>query len=71
VKVKKSWISAHPRVVIGFILVVCLGPFINKPSIPMTCSSFGRGMDPEASDGLFWFQGELVGIGDTHVGGKL
>ncbi|MGA2243295.1 MAG: glycosyltransferase family 39 protein, partial [Verrucomicrobiota bacterium] len=27
---KKSWISAHPRVVIGFILVVCLGPFINK-----------------------------------------
>ncbi len=27
---KKSWISEHPRVVIGFILVVCLGPFINK-----------------------------------------
>jgi hypothetical protein len=27
---KKSWISAHPRIVIGFILVVCLGPFINK-----------------------------------------
>jgi 4-amino-4-deoxy-L-arabinose transferase-like glycosyltransferase len=30
VNLKKSWISAHPRVVIGFILVVCLGPFINK-----------------------------------------
>ena len=28
-------------------------------------------MDPEAPDGLFWFQGELVDIGDTHVGGKL
>jgi 4-amino-4-deoxy-L-arabinose transferase-like glycosyltransferase len=30
VNLKKSWISAHPRVVIGFILVACLGPFINK-----------------------------------------
>ena len=30
VNLKKSWISAHPRVVIGFVLVVCLGPFINK-----------------------------------------
>jgi 4-amino-4-deoxy-L-arabinose transferase-like glycosyltransferase len=30
VNLKKAWISAHPRVVIGFILVVCLGPFINK-----------------------------------------
>ncbi len=30
VNLKKSWISAHPRVVMGFILVVCLGPFINK-----------------------------------------
>ncbi len=29
-KLKKSWISAHPRVVIGLILVLCLGPFINK-----------------------------------------
>ena len=27
---KKSWISRHPRVVIGIILVVCLGPFVNK-----------------------------------------
>jgi 4-amino-4-deoxy-L-arabinose transferase-like glycosyltransferase/tetratricopeptide (TPR) repeat protein len=27
---KKSWISAHPRVVIGIILVACLGPFLNK-----------------------------------------
>ena len=27
---KKSWISGHPLVVIGAILVVCLGPFINK-----------------------------------------
>ena len=26
----KSWISTHPRIVIGFVLVVCLGPFINK-----------------------------------------
>jgi 4-amino-4-deoxy-L-arabinose transferase-like glycosyltransferase len=30
VNLKKSWIAMHPRVVIGFILVVCLGPFINK-----------------------------------------
>jgi 4-amino-4-deoxy-L-arabinose transferase-like glycosyltransferase len=29
-KSKKSWISAHPRLVIGFILIVCLGPFINE-----------------------------------------
>ena len=29
-KLKKSWISEHPHVVIGFILVACLGPFINK-----------------------------------------
>jgi hypothetical protein len=28
--VEKSWISAHPRVVIGILLVVCLGPFIDK-----------------------------------------
>jgi 4-amino-4-deoxy-L-arabinose transferase-like glycosyltransferase len=27
---KTSWISTHPRAVIGLILVVCLGPFINK-----------------------------------------
>jgi tetratricopeptide (TPR) repeat protein len=26
----KSWLPTHPRIVIGFILVVCLGPFINK-----------------------------------------
>jgi len=30
VNLKKSWVTAHPRVVIGFILVVCLGPFLNK-----------------------------------------
>jgi 4-amino-4-deoxy-L-arabinose transferase-like glycosyltransferase len=30
VNLKESWISRHPRLVIGFILVVCLGPFINK-----------------------------------------
>jgi hypothetical protein len=30
VKVKRSWISAHPRVVIGAVLVMCLGPFLNK-----------------------------------------
>ncbi len=30
VKLKKSWISTHPRVVIGIILVACLGPFLNK-----------------------------------------
>ena len=30
VNLKKSWISAHPRVVIGIILVACLGPFLNK-----------------------------------------
>jgi hypothetical protein len=27
---KKSWISAHPFVVIGVTLVVCLGPFLNQ-----------------------------------------
>ncbi len=27
---KRSWISEHPRVVIGIILVLCLGPFVNK-----------------------------------------
>ncbi len=27
---KESWIATHPRVAIGFILVVCLGPFIDK-----------------------------------------
>jgi len=27
---KRNWISEHPRVVIGFILVICLGPFLNK-----------------------------------------
>jgi len=26
----KFWISGHPRAVIGVILVVCLGPFLNK-----------------------------------------
>ncbi len=30
VNLKKSWISKHPRVVVGFILVACLGPFFNK-----------------------------------------
>jgi tetratricopeptide (TPR) repeat protein len=30
VNLKKSWISAHPRFVIGVILVGCLVPFINK-----------------------------------------
>ncbi|MGA3283611.1 MAG: glycosyltransferase family 39 protein [Verrucomicrobiota bacterium] len=30
VNLKKAWISEHPRIVIGVILVVCLGPFINK-----------------------------------------
>jgi 4-amino-4-deoxy-L-arabinose transferase-like glycosyltransferase len=30
VKLKKSWISEHPLVVIGVILAGCLGPFINK-----------------------------------------
>ena len=30
VKLKKSWISEHPFVVIGVILTGCLGPFINK-----------------------------------------
>ena len=30
VNLKKSWISAHPRVLIGVILIVCLGPFLNK-----------------------------------------
>ena len=25
-----SWISRHPRLVIGIILVACLGPFVNK-----------------------------------------
>ncbi|MGD0350884.1 MAG: glycosyltransferase family 39 protein [Verrucomicrobiota bacterium] len=27
---KSSWIAGHPRLVIGLILVVCLGPFLNK-----------------------------------------
>jgi 4-amino-4-deoxy-L-arabinose transferase-like glycosyltransferase/tetratricopeptide (TPR) repeat protein len=27
---KKSWISKHPRVAIGVILVLCLGPLVNK-----------------------------------------
>jgi len=27
---KKSWISERPRLVIGVILVACLGPFVNK-----------------------------------------
>ena len=27
---KKSWMATHPRIVIGLLLVVCLGPFINK-----------------------------------------
>jgi len=26
----KSWMASHPRAVIGFLLVVCLGPFVNK-----------------------------------------
>ena len=26
----KSWIWSHPRVVLGLVLVVCLGPFIHK-----------------------------------------
>ena len=30
VPLKKSWMATHPRIVIGFILVVCLGPFVNK-----------------------------------------
>jgi len=30
VNLKKSWISAHPRVVIGIILLVCLCPFMDK-----------------------------------------
>jgi tetratricopeptide (TPR) repeat protein len=30
VPVKKSWLATHPRIVIGLILVVCMGPFINK-----------------------------------------
>ena len=30
VNLKTSWISQHPRFVIGLILIVCLGPFINK-----------------------------------------
>ncbi|HTY88098.1 MAG TPA: glycosyltransferase family 39 protein [Candidatus Acidoferrum sp.] len=29
-KVKGSWIASHPRLVIGIILVLCLGPFVNK-----------------------------------------
>jgi hypothetical protein len=29
-KLKKSWFSTHPQVVIGFILVVYLGPFLNQ-----------------------------------------
>jgi 4-amino-4-deoxy-L-arabinose transferase-like glycosyltransferase/tetratricopeptide (TPR) repeat protein len=27
---KKSWISEHPHIVIGFILAACLGPFVDK-----------------------------------------
>jgi 4-amino-4-deoxy-L-arabinose transferase-like glycosyltransferase len=27
----KSWISEHPRLVIGLLLVACLGPFLDKP----------------------------------------
>ncbi|MGO9480007.1 MAG: glycosyltransferase family 39 protein [Limisphaerales bacterium] len=27
---KPSWLAGHPRLVIGLILAVCLGPFINK-----------------------------------------
>ena len=27
---KTSWLAGHPRLVIGLILAVCLGPFINK-----------------------------------------
>jgi len=27
---KKAWVSRHPRIVIGFISIVCLAPFINK-----------------------------------------
>jgi len=27
---KKSWISRHPLLVIGILLLICLGPFINK-----------------------------------------
>ena len=27
---KKSWVSEHPHIVIGLVLAVCLGPFINK-----------------------------------------
>ena len=30
VHLKKSWISEHPFVVIGILLAVCLGPFLNK-----------------------------------------
>jgi hypothetical protein len=30
VNLKKSWVSEHPRFVIGVILVGCLAPFINK-----------------------------------------
>ena len=30
VPLKKSWMATHPRIVIGLILVVCLGPFVNK-----------------------------------------
>ena len=30
VNLRKSWISEHPFVVIGIILVACLGPFVNK-----------------------------------------
>lgn len=29
-KVKRSWISTHPRFVIAAVLVLCLGPFLNK-----------------------------------------
>jgi len=27
---RKSWISRHPLIVIGILLLVCLGPFVNK-----------------------------------------
>ena len=29
-QLKKSWVSEHPRIVIGLVLAVCLGPFIDK-----------------------------------------
>jgi len=30
VPLEKSWMATHPRIVIGLVVVVCLGPFINK-----------------------------------------